>query len=67
MATLYDTAQAAERLHLRPSTLVTWRCLGRGPAYKKIGGRVMYEDSDIATFLERCTVSPERGTTCIAA
>ena len=37
-----DTAEAARILGLSPRTLEKQRCQGRGPAYHKLGGRVLY-------------------------
>jgi hypothetical protein len=62
MEKLYSTADAARVLGLKPSTLVAWRCLGRGPAFKKMGnnGNVRYSEEDIATFLSGCVVMPRQ-------
>lgn len=37
-----DTAEAARILGLSPRTLEKQRCQGRGPAYHKLGSRVLY-------------------------
>lgn len=47
---------AAEILGLTAGTLAVWRCLGRGPRYKKIGGRVFYEIADLESFADLGTV-----------
>ena len=39
--------QVAERLGLSMSTLAKMRLSGRGPAYSKLGRRVVYRPSDI--------------------
>lgn len=33
-----------------PRTLVIWRYQGKGPASKKVGGRVFYEKKDLDDF-----------------
>ena len=40
------------------STLASWRCEGRGPAFIKIGSRVAYRGSDLNEWLESRTVKP---------
>lgn len=44
--------QVAEILQRSQSTLANWRCLGQGPAYAKVGKRVMYRESDVYDFIE---------------
>lgn len=34
-------------------TLANWRCAGDGPAYTKIGGRVMYAVEDVTAYEKR--------------
>ncbi len=50
---LLTTAQAAERLGLRPQTLINARATGRFeiPFYR-MGNRVKYSAEDLQTFLE---------------
>lgn len=45
-----DTKKAALILGLSAGTLEVWRCLGKGPRYKKIGRRVFYEIVDLEAF-----------------
>jgi hypothetical protein len=40
-------------------TLAKWRCLGNGPAYLKIGGRIFYAGSALNAWI----ASAERGGT----
>ena len=47
-----DTKALAARWGLKPSTLENWRNLGKGPVYRKIGGRVIYAADDVAAFEE---------------
>jgi len=47
------TSDEVERLYgLKSTTLKTWRCNGRGPAYIKDGGVVLYDQRDLLAFLE---------------
>ena len=39
----------ARRWHISPRTLERWRWTGEGPAYVKIGGRVIYRLDDVET------------------
>jgi hypothetical protein len=43
-------AELARRWRLSPRTLERWRWLGKGPAYLKIGGRIVYRKEDVAEF-----------------
>jgi DNA-binding transcriptional MerR regulator len=58
---LYDTrvpspldrlrqGEVAHRWQLSPRTLERWRWLGLGPAYIKVGGRVVYRLEDILAY-----------------
>ena len=42
--------QLARRWGINPRTLQNWRCKGRGPAYLKIGGHIMYRENDIERY-----------------
>jgi hypothetical protein len=46
----YTTAQAAERLHSAVRTLERWRQTGFGPAYVKLGKRVLYSEESLAAW-----------------
>lgn len=35
------------------------RCLGKGPAYVKLGGAVRYKREVVLEYVDRCTVSGE--------
>ncbi|MCM0755302.1 helix-turn-helix domain-containing protein [Desulfovibrio aminophilus] len=50
------TVEAAAYLRLQPGTLEVWRCRGRGPAYQKLGRRVVYDRSDLDAFARAHTV-----------
>jgi predicted DNA-binding transcriptional regulator AlpA len=48
-----DERSAASYLSVSVETLRTWRKQGRGPRYRKIGGRcVRYSTADLAAFIE---------------
>jgi predicted site-specific integrase-resolvase len=42
--------ELADRLNISHRTLERWRWKGTGPAYLKIGGRVVYRLEDVETF-----------------
>ncbi len=42
--------QLARRWQLSPRTLERWRCHGNGPAFLKLGGRVVYRLDDVEAF-----------------
>ena len=42
--------EVARRWRLSERTLEKWRSIRRGPAYLKIGGRVVYRPEDIEAF-----------------
>tara|TARA_A100001391_G_scaffold65878_6_gene41541 strand:+ start:14390 stop:14671 length:282 start_codon:yes stop_codon:yes gene_type:complete len=59
------TKEAAEFLGLSPRTLEKHRTYGTGPAYRKLGGRVVYAVDDLEAWAERGAVtstSDPRGT-----
>lgn len=45
-------SETAERLGVTPETLANWRYRGFGPRFIRVGGRVRYRLSDIATWLD---------------
>jgi hypothetical protein len=40
----------ARRWRVSPRTLERWRWLGQGPAYLKLGGRIVYLLEDVASY-----------------
>lgn len=40
----------ARRWQISPRTLERWRYTGEGPAYVKIGGRVVYKLADVEAY-----------------
>ena len=51
------TKEAAEFLSLSARTLEKHRTYGTGPAYRKLGGRVVYAVDDLETWAERGAVT----------
>jgi predicted DNA-binding transcriptional regulator AlpA len=52
------TTQAAEFLGAKRKTLENWRSTDRGPAYVKIGGRVLYPQVELDRYVEANTRRP---------
>jgi hypothetical protein len=50
--------QLARRWQLSPRTLERWRCYGNGPAFLKLGGRVVYRLDDVEAFEARAARVP---------
>ena len=55
---LYLTPDDALRTIAPASTMAHWRCEGRGPAYSKIGPRVMFSGRALNEGLQARTVEP---------
>ncbi|WP_094462456.1 helix-turn-helix transcriptional regulator [Pannonibacter phragmitetus] len=51
------TKESAEYLGLSPRTLEKHRTYGTGPAYRKLGGRVVYAIADLETWADRGAVT----------
>jgi hypothetical protein len=45
-----NPVELARRWRLSPRTLERWRWQGKGPAYLKIGVRIVYRKDDIESF-----------------
>jgi hypothetical protein len=45
-----DQIELSRRWRISPRTLERWRWLNQGPAYLKIGGRVVYRLDDIEAY-----------------
>lgn len=50
----YAIADVAKILPWSPRTLEAWRSAGKGPAYSRAGGRILYRGADLIRFLEGC-------------
>ena len=48
---LLSTAGAAAYLNAARQTLAVWRLTGTGPAYKKIGRKVVYDVAELDRWL----------------
>ena len=51
-ARYWNTKRAADYLGVSPDTLNRMRLTGDGPRYAKLGGRVIYDPSDIDAWVE---------------
>ena len=51
MPELLNTTEAAQRLRLNLQTLNRWRRQGTGPAYLRVGKKVMYQADQITAWL----------------
>lgn len=51
--------QASKVLGLKPQTLRNWRCLRRGPAYSKLGRRIVYLLADLEKYRIKNRIDPE--------
>ena len=49
--TYVDQAGCSAILNNTPKCLAAWRARSYGPAYHRIGGRVLYELDDIVAFI----------------
>jgi len=47
-----NTDRAAAFLCLSRETLAFYRCLGKGPAFRKVGRRVLYRINDLSAWAE---------------
>ena len=56
----HDTRSAAKRLNLAEQTLANWRHMRKGPPHVKIGGKIIYRETDLAAFEEKNRIDPER-------
>ena len=54
-----NQAHLARRWSLSPRTLERWRWRDQGPAYLKVGGRVVYRLQDIEAFESASAHRPE--------
>jgi DNA-binding transcriptional MerR regulator len=53
---LLDAHDLSTRLHgVSPRTIERWRRLNTGPAYVRVGGRVLYREADVEDWLDHQT------------
>jgi len=48
---LLTPEETATQLRLAKQTLARWRCEGRGPAFLRLGARVLYRRADVEAWL----------------
>lgn len=48
----YTTQQLAEQLHVRPTTLATWRTQGKGPRPIRVGKRLIYPSWAVREWMD---------------
>lgn len=48
---LIKPAQLSALLRVSTKTLAMWRCKGKGPVFIKVGGRVMYPEDRVRSWL----------------
>lgn len=48
----YSISDVAQLLPWTPRTLEAWRGAGKGPAWSRVGGRILYRGEDLLRFLE---------------
>jgi hypothetical protein len=60
LADRLDRSQAADYLGIARQTLATWAMLGRGPAYHKLGRKVVYLRRDLDDYIRSCRIDPLR-------
>ncbi|TQE99068.1 MAG: helix-turn-helix domain-containing protein [Spiribacter salinus] len=53
-------SEAAEFLRVSTRTLIRWRNQRVGPAWTKVGGRLIYRRRDLEAWLDRQRVEPVR-------
>ncbi len=55
---LLTPEEAAAFLHKSPRVLRFWRTAGIGPAFVKLGKTVLYDRTDLITYIRRNVVQP---------
>jgi hypothetical protein len=55
---LLSVDEAAIKLGVTPATLMTWRSIGKGPIFSRIGRRVFYSPADIQAWLATRKIDP---------
>lgn len=54
-----NETEAALFLGVARQTMANWRSQRRGPAYLKLGRRVVYRLSDLEDFIQSCRIDPQ--------
>ncbi len=47
----------SERLQISTSTLASWRSLGKGPKFYRMGGLIRYQPEDVASWAKEQAVA----------
>ncbi len=55
---LVTTKELARILKMSHRTLENWRGLNKGPRYRKVGGKILYDKQDIQAFINTEVVDP---------
>jgi transposase-like protein len=66
---VYDVEEAANILGISTALLNKWRVTGKGPAFIKLGRRVVYTQPDLLAFIEarrRLNTAEAKAPACIA-
>lgn len=58
--TYLNTTEVGDRLGLSVKTLANWRSAGIGPAYLKVGGRVLYPEDLLTEWLTERIVEADQ-------
>jgi len=63
--TMLTTDDLARRWDMNPKSLITWRCVRKGPPFVKLGkyrgAKVLYKLTDIMEYEKRMTVNTKDG------
>lgn len=58
MEKLFTRNYAADYLGVSYSTMSRWAMLRVGPTFRKVGGQVRYQQSDLDRYLDEAAVEP---------
>lgn len=54
----HKAESAGAHIGVTSGTLAKWRCAGTGPAFIRIGGRILYKEADLDAYLEARRIEP---------
>lgn len=54
---MLDSRAAAHRLGVAPQTLANWRHTGKGPAFAKLGSKVVYNSATLDAWVAERTMA----------
>jgi hypothetical protein len=55
---LLTIAETASLIQQSPGTLASWRCAGKGPAFYKLGRKILYSEVDVLAWIANQRVEP---------